>query len=163
MRQKTQTTSVCVGPEVKMVSTESLIESGFFSNVLKSVTGLGEINGKVSKRNKQEEEYLRSTCKYRKNNVQRHSYVFNEYVPDFENGCYRLQFRCEYCGNEVFDKVNDGCEGNYDGWKQTDTSEVVTRYSKKRPNLPVVCIQRIKLRGAGLFIPSIRTKEVRFQ
>jgi hypothetical protein len=61
-----------------------------------------------------EKEDSKSTCKYRGSNEHRHSYEFNKYVPDFYNGCYRIQFQCEYCGDEVFDKVNDECNENFD-------------------------------------------------
>jgi hypothetical protein len=143
------------------LSRKSIPGSWPFLDILNSAKRSGDTKQMESNRNKWKEEYSRSTCKYGKNNVKSHLYEFNKYVPDFENGCYMLQFQCEYCGDEVYDIVNDEYKGNYEGWKQTETSEVAARYSKKQPNLPVVCIQRIKLREEGLFIPSIKIKEVR--
>jgi hypothetical protein len=37
--------------------------------------------------------------------VNQHLFDYVDYIPDFEQRCYMLQFRCEYCGLEVTDKV----------------------------------------------------------
>jgi hypothetical protein len=152
MSEKIQTTSVCISPEVKMANTKSLTESRLFLNTLNSDRQSGKANGKESKKSRWKKEDSILICKYGRDNIQRHSYVFNKYVLDYENGYYGLQFQCEYCGNEVFDKVNNECKESFDGWKQTGMSEVAARYCKKQsPSIPVVCIHKISSRR-GLFV-----------
>jgi hypothetical protein len=39
-------------------------------------------------------------------NERGHDFEYIDYIPDFNNECYKLQFRCEVCGIEASDKVN---------------------------------------------------------
>jgi hypothetical protein len=138
---KQNTISVCVGPEIKMANEGTLAEARLFSNAPRPDKRTRKIN-LYNKRGEQDEEVI---CNYRRNGEQGHSFVFNDYVPDFENRSYKLQFRCEDCGIEVLDKVNDERKQNQDYWKGNlvdDMSEVAARYWKKQTKLPVQYIPR---------------------
>ena len=56
-----------------------------------------------------------------------HSFEYVDYVPDFDHRCYTLQFQCENCGVEVFDKVNESKTEN----NHIDISDTLGRYLKK--------------------------------
>jgi hypothetical protein len=53
-----------------------------------------------------------------------HSFGYVDYVPDFDHKCFRLQFQCENCGAEVFDKVNEKRTEN----NNIEISETQSRY-----------------------------------
>ncbi len=59
-----------------------------------------------------------------------HSFEYINYVPDFDHQCYLLQFKCEECGAETFDKIRNIIE-NQDEHRYYLKSDVARRYRKK--------------------------------
>ena len=58
-----------------------------------------------------------------------HSYEILDYVPDFNQKCYRLQLQCSECGLEGYDKIDKNMK--ISGEYEYPTEDTSMRYFKQ--------------------------------
>lgn len=89
-------------------------------------------------------------------NERGHDFEYIDYIPDFYNQCYKLQFRCEVCGIEASDKVNltqakDRLNQNYQlglsttqsrYWRKPEEESILSRQQQRQmdTSLPILLV-----------------------
>jgi len=83
-----------------------------------------------------------------------HDFEYIDYIPDFYNQCYKLQFRCEVCGIEASDKVNltqakDRLNQKYQSglsttqsryWRKPEEESIFSRQQQMDTSLPILLV-----------------------